>query len=71
MFNWLKRVFSKPEEVQVESEPRFFIKPCASCGKPITYNPAWKHIPNNCTECKTKYRADHDILEIICSEDRG
>ena len=38
-------------------EPEFQTKPCRSCGRPISYNPEWKHIPNYCRECKKEYRA--------------
>ena len=35
----------------------FLTKPCKTCGKPITYNPSWKRIPNYCSDCYKKHKA--------------
>ena len=31
-------------------------RPCRECGKAIPYDPAWRHLPNFCPECREKYR---------------
>ncbi len=36
-------------------------KPCKTCGKPITYNPAWKNVPNYCPDCKAKYKVEQEV----------
>ena len=67
MFDWLKKIFHRenaepapaPEVVNKMSE-----KPCKTCGKPISYNPAWTHIPNYCPECKAKYRAEQAVKTV-------
>jgi hypothetical protein len=49
VFNWLKKLFSKPEPVAsmpIKEEPKLLEKPCRTCGKPIFYDPSWEHIPN-------------------------
>ena len=54
MFNWLKKLFSKPEPVanlEIKPEKKLLEKPCRTCGKPIFYDPSWEHIPNYCKEC--------------------
>ena len=61
MFEFLKNLLSKsgakPVEEEPLLEPEFQTKPCKSCGRPVSYNPEWKHIPNYCRECKKEYRA--------------
>ena len=68
MFEWLKRLFSKPTPVTDTQEHPISAqdategmseKPYKSCGKPISYDPSWEHIPNYCPECKAKYRAEY------------
>ena len=58
MFNWLKKLFS--EKVVKAIEPESSVpsksngmveKPCKTCGKPISIDPSWEHIPNYCKEC--------------------
>lgn len=69
MFDWLKRLFSNMEEEKKSSassvQEVMPTKPCRTCGKPISYDPSWKHIPNYCKECKAKYQAEHDIPRIM------
>ena len=61
LFEFLKKLLlrnntqSTAEEYTLE--PEFQTKPCRSCGRPISFNPEWKHIPNYCRECKKEYRA--------------
>ena len=55
MFDFIKKMFSKDPK-PVEFEPEFQTRPCRSCGRPISYNPEWKHIPNYCRECKSDFR---------------
>ena len=53
MFNWLKKLFSKPEPVAsmpIKEETKLLEKPCRTCGKPIFYDPSWEHIPNYCKD---------------------
>ena len=61
MLGFLKKLFSRsgtqPSEEEYAMEPEFQTKPCRSCGRPISYNPEWKYIPNYCRECKKEYRA--------------
>ena len=61
VLGFLKKLFSRssaqPTEEEYAMEPEFQTKPCRSCGRPISYNPEWKHIPNYCRECKKEYRA--------------
>ena len=61
MFEFLKNLFSRSNTHPVKEEPllepEFQTKPCRSCGRPISYNPEWEHIPNYCRECKKEYRA--------------
>ena len=73
MFEWLKKLFAKPEPISTPEEkkdsPAFVAggaktKPCQSCGHPIIYDPTWKHIPNYCDECKAKYREEHPINRV-------
>ena len=64
MFEWIKKLFIKKEEPQVEEDAHLTTKPCKTCGKPITYDPSWKHIPNYCAECKAKYREDN-VVKIM------
>ena len=62
LFEFLKKLFSKKEPetpAPVVSEKKLEAKPCLTCGKPISYDPSWTHIPNYCPECKAKYRAEH------------
>ncbi len=41
MFNWLKKLFSKPEATMpIKEENKFLEKPCRTCGKPIFYDPS-------------------------------
>lgn len=57
VFDFIKKLFSgssEPEEVTFE--PEFQTRPCRSCGRPISYNPEWEHIPNYCRECKREYQ---------------
>ena len=61
LFEFLKNLFTwnstqSAEEEECTFEPEFQTKPCKSCGRPISYNPEWKHIPNYCRECKKGYR---------------
>ena len=60
MFEFIKKIFSqsstKTAEEEYALEPEFQTKPCKSCGRPISYNPEWKPIPNYCQECKKEYR---------------
>ena len=69
MFNWLKNIFSRKSEpianLEIKEELKLLEKPCRNCGKPISYDPSWKHIPNYCKECKEKYQAEHDIPRIM------
>ncbi len=71
MFEWLKRLFSKPalvadtQPTPVSNTEKMSIKPCKSCGKPISYDPSWQHIPNYCPECKAKYRAEHEKQKMV------
>ena len=69
MFDSIKKIFSKGTEPTTEPdtnpdtnpeslEPEFLTKPCRTCGRPITYNPKWKFIPNYCRDCKAEYRKD-------------
>ena len=61
LFEFLKNLFSRnsthPSEDEPLLEPEFQTKQCRSCGRPISYNPEWKHIPNYCRECRKDYRA--------------
>ena len=62
MFEFLKKLLLRNNtqstaEDALLLEPEFQTKPCRSCGRPISYNPEWKHIPNYCRECKKEYRA--------------
>lgn len=74
LFKWLKKLFSKPEpaaELQAAQNAdrnvgRVMEKPCLSCGKPISYDPAWKHIPNYCAACKAKYREKRGMITRTC-----
>lgn len=60
MFEWLKKLFGKKPAPEIKpSRETKLTKPCKGCGKPISYDPPWEHIPNYCTECKAKYRAEH------------
>ena len=56
MFESIKNLFSRNSTQSAEEEyamePEFQTKPCRSCGRPISYNPEWKHIPEFCRECK-------------------
>ena len=68
VFNWLKKLFSKPEPVAsmpIKEENKLLEKPCRTCGKPIFYDPSWEHIPNYCKECKRKYQDEHNIPKIM------
>ena len=60
VLGFLKKLFSRssaqPTVEEYAMEPEFQTKPCRSCGRPISYNPEWKHIPNYCRECKKEYR---------------
>ena len=69
MFDFIKKIFSKGTQTTTEPasspvsnpepiETEFLTKPCRTCGRPITYNPKWKHIPNYCRDCKAEYRKD-------------
>ncbi len=66
MFEWLKKIFfrsstaadAKPSAPQDRKAGGMQEKPCRSCGKPVSYDPSWRHIPNYCPECKAKYRAE-------------
>ena len=68
MLGFLKKLFSwssaQPAEEEYAMEPEFQTKPCRSCGRPISYNPEWKHIPNYCRECKKEYRAGLLLVSI-------
>ena len=64
MFDWLKKLFSKPTPA-ADKKPELQTKPCKSCGKPVSFNPSWQHIPNYCPECKAKYRAEHKERKMI------
>ncbi len=71
MFEWLKKLFSKePPAVQTQVLPaqKHMEKPCQSCGKPISYDPTWKHIPNYCADCKAKYRAERRMITRTCKK---
>ena len=57
LFDFIRKMFSKSSE-SVEFEPEFQTKPCRSCGRPISYNLEWEHIPNYCRECKKEYQKD-------------
>ena len=62
---------SKPTIKPAASDtPSVLTKPCKTCGKPIKYNPAWKHVPNYCPDCKAKYRAEQEakrgMVTITC-----
>ena len=62
MFEWLSKLFIRKETAAEAAEVNdtqdvMREKPCLSCGKPILYDPGWKHIPNYCPECKKNYRA--------------
>ena len=61
LIDFIKRLLLRgnthPSEEELLLEPEFQTKPCRSCGRPISYNPEWKHIPNYCRECKKEYRA--------------
>ena len=57
LFDFIRKMFSKGSE-SVEFEPEFQTKPCRSCGRPISYNLEWEHIPNYCRECKKEYQKD-------------
>ena len=61
LFEWLKKLFSRKGEqtTQAPEAPKLQTNPCKTCGKPISYDPSWTHIPNYCPECKAKYRAEH------------
>ena len=56
LIDFIKRLLLRgnthPSEEELLLEPEFQTKPCRSCGRPISYNPEWKHIPNYCRECK-------------------
>ena len=66
MFNWLKKLFSKPvASMPIEIEPKLLEKPCRTCGKPIFYDPSWEHILNYCKECRRKYQDEHNIPRIM------
>ena len=66
MFNWLKKLFSKPvASMPIEIEPKLLEKPCRTCGKLIFYDPSWEHIPNYCKECRRKYQDEHNIPRIM------
>ena len=74
LFEWLKRLFSKPTPVADTQEhpisaqdttEKTSVKPCKSCGKPISYDSSWEHIPNYCPECKAKYRAEHEKQKMV------
>ena len=62
LFEWLKRLFSKPAPVAdtqpapVSNTEKMSVKTCKSCGKPISYDPSWEHIPNYCRECRAKFK---------------
>lgn len=48
----------KPEPVSpapVQSQGTRMKKACKNCGKMFSYDPAWKHIPNYCKECRQKF----------------
>ena len=67
MFNWLKKLFSKPEPVAsmpIEIEPKLLEKPCRTCGKPIFYDPSWEHIPNYLCICSGRSPYD-GVLEVL------
>jgi len=79
MFNWLKKLFGAKgaEEASApvstpaaapaaEEKPKLPEKPCQACGKPIPYDPAWKHIPNYCKECRDKFDAEKGIVRRKC-----
>ena len=60
LFGFFKKIFTRSSETddkpREEMELEFLTKPCRTCGRPISYNPAWKHIPNYCKECKAEFR---------------
>ncbi len=33
-------------------------KACKECGKPVPYDPSWRHQPNFCAECRERYRKE-------------
>ena len=77
MFSFIKKLFKTshtetPEPTETPNKPVALpTKPCLTCGKPITYDPAWEHIPNYCSECKAKYKAEHPKREYIRRKCRG
>lgn len=72
MFGFLKKLFGQKEEQPVEFEPEFQTRPCRSCGRPISYNPEWEHIPNYCRECKKEYQEKQnekrDLITRTCKQ---
>ena len=55
MFDWLKRLIRKEPVEEPKTEPNRQEKPCRACGKPVYYNPSWKHIPNYCRDCNRMF----------------
>ena len=72
LFEFLKKVFARRSDpvVEPEFEPEFLTKPCRTCGRPISYNPEWKHIPNYCKECKAEFRKDHKDMQEMWKDVR-
>ena len=74
LLDWIRKLFhhssgekavpamEKPEDGRQESVPSGSMrtKPCLTCGKPVSFDPSWEHIPNYCSECKAKYRTEHN-----------
>ena len=53
----------EPEPAAAAPEPKKpgrMKKPCMGCGKTISYDPSWDHIPNYCRECKEKFRTERE-----------
>ena len=67
LFKWMKKLLSGPAPAADTAEA-LETKPCQSCGRPITYAPSWKHIPNYCAACKAKYRAEQGTITRTCKK---
>ena len=80
LFDFLKKLFSNRDTV---TEPDTAIAPsgkaednqsgtrlCKTCGKPISYNPAWRNIPKYCSDCRANYKASRQsrqgMITITC-----
>ena len=51
-----KKQAPAPEPVKLEKMKRT----CKACGKTVTVNPEWEHIPNYCKECKQRFAREKE-----------